>query len=493
MSMWSTLRAAMLGGLVPPDATPAPSPIRRDSTIYSEAMGIGSARDKRESIRPGAPLVLADDELDWLMASPAARLITQPAQEAMRRGYRVDVDGERGVTDELDQALGVRATLVRWLETARGGRGAHILMVDDSTDWSQPMRPGAPIRALHVLGWREAVPGKMQADPREPGWMQPILWHVAPRRNVSVSVGYVHASRLISHAGIPTLPDAPQPSGIPLGYGYSMWDLYWPPLRRLWSTSATGEVAGIELTMPWIRLGSLATMMGDVAAAARDAIRMLARQRSSHGMTVLLPGDEIGRETLSLSGYSELTASAWQDVAAVRGHPLTILLGQAPAGLTSDDESARQTWERLLDVECAEYDRALRAIHTQAMGPANRHIEWGAVYMPSDLERAQADQTRAARDDILIRAGIIQPGHAAARYQGAEVLPDPVVPADWRGGIPQGIEGVTAAAIGARDADLITQADAEAMLRQSGLSVTAMPAPADDAPAPMQTPDPTQA
>ena len=152
--------------------------------------------------------------------------------------------------------------------------------------------------------------------------------------------------------------------------------------------------------MPWIRLGSLATMMSDVTAAARDAIRMLARQRSSHGMTVLLPGDEIGRETLSLSGYSELTASAWQDVAAIHKHPLTILLGQAPAGLTSDDESARQTWERLLDVECAEYDRALRAIHTQTMGPANRHIEWGAVYMPSDLERAQANGILAARQEL---------------------------------------------------------------------------------------------
>ena len=152
--MWSTLRAAMLGGLVPPDATPAPSPIRRDSTIYSEAMGIGSARDKRESIRPGAPIVLSDDELDWLMASPAARLITQPAQEAMRRGYRVDVDGQRGVTDELDQALGVRATLVRWLEAARGGRGARGEQSGRHQPWLHQTRLHRPLLLPDASGTR---------------------------------------------------------------------------------------------------------------------------------------------------------------------------------------------------------------------------------------------------------------------------------------------------------------------------------------------------
>jgi uncharacterized protein len=450
---------------------------RMDGPIANEWTGVGTIRSKLEATRPGMPIDLTDDELDALNVSPLARVIHHPAEQAMTRGYRVDADGQRDVAGQVDEAIDMRRTLARWLVTGRGGRGAHIMIVDGSTDWSQPIKRGIGIGGsgvlrLQVIDHREAVALDADPDPASPGWTLPLHWHVTVRRDgVAQVIGKVHASRLVTHFGVAGLPSAMRAPSTPRAYGYSMWHLYWPAVRRLWSTSATGEAAGVELTSPWIKLGSLAAFVGDRAAKALVAMTSIARGRSSHGITVLGPDDEMGRDSLSLSGYSELTAGAWSDVAAVEGYPLTRLIGQAPAGLSTDDESGHQTWAMLLDTMSAQMERAGRQIHDVILGDGRRTWVWGPVRVPSDLDMAQADLVRVQAGQTRIQAGISLPEHEAARYQGPEVLPDPVIPADWRGAMAQGTEGAAAVVVTLVSEGIITQATASAILRRQGLDV----------------------
>lgn len=500
---WLRPAAPATADAAPMQGSPMPSEWipqgpRMDGPISNEWTGVGTIRNKLEATRPSAPLDLTDDELDALMLSPLARVIHHPAEQAMTRGYRVDADGQRDITGTVDEALDMRRTLARWLVTGRGGRGAHILMVDGSTDWSQPIGRGigvggaAGVVRLQVLDHREATALEMDTDPRSVRWGRPLYWQVTIRRDgVAQMIGRVHASRLVTHYGVAGLPSAQRSGDTPRGYGYSMWHLYWPAVRRLWSTSATGEAAGVELTSPWIRLGSLASFVGDRAKAALTAITSFARARSSHGTSVLMPGDEIGRETLSLSGYSELTAGAWSDVAAVEGYPLTRLIGQSPAGLSTDDESGHQTWAMLLDTMSAQMERAGREIHDVILGDGRRTWVWGPVRVPSDLDMAQADLIRSQAGDTRIRAGITAPAHEAARYQGPEVLPDPVVPPDWRGVPPQGVEGVTAAYVGAHEAGLISRSTAVHGLQAVGVAQASdLAEPVAPAAAPVEPADP---
>ncbi len=431
------LLSRLLSALSPlpelPPAVEAP-PTRRDSIVSSD-LGLGVAgRDKRLSARPAAPAWLSDGELASVYATGGIgrRVVQAPAVDAVRSGWRVDTAEDRDVSRELDERLDLAERLAYGYAMARLYGGAVLLLVtSDDDSLEQPLPAGAhDLRAIHVITGPELRPVAWETDPASPRWLSPSVWLVSPiRPGVSAPSIRVHASRAIYLPGLALSPtqDAPR-----LGLDLSAVDAYWPALRDLELAQSAATVLGIELSTPWLRVGAGKTALaGADADAVRDALALFQRSRSVLGLSVLTSDDEIGRDNASVSGIRDLLVAGYERIASVEGIPLTVLIGQPPAGLSTDDKSGRETYHRTISgIRVDVLTPALRAIYDVALGPdPERVIVWTPLDSPTALEVAQIDAALASRDVALVTAGIVTPEEARARYAGAEVVPYPVLDA----------------------------------------------------------------
>ena len=445
-----------------PPAVDAPPPTRRDS-IATADLGLGIAgRDKRIGARPIPPAWLSDGELAAVYAAGGIgrRIVQAPAIDAVRSGWRVDTVDDRDVAHELDARLELAERLAYGYAMARLYGGALLLLVcDDDADLAAPITPGArEIRAVHVVTGPEIRPVDWETDPASPRWLLPSAWLVSPiRPGVSAPSIRVHASRAVYLPGLSLSPtqDAPR-----LGLDLSAVDAYWPALRDLELAQASATVLGVELSTPWLRIGAGKTALaGADADAVRDALALFQRSRSVLGLSVLSGDDELGRDNASLTGIRDLLVAGYERIASVEGIPLTVLIGQPPAGLSTDDKSGRETYHRTISgIRVDVLTPALRAIYDVALGPdPDRAIVWTPLDAPTALEVAQIDAALAGRDSTLVTAGIITAEEARARYAGAEVVPYPVLDAVVDEAVEPSEEDV-AAALAMADAD---RADAD--------------------------------
>ena len=433
-SLLSRLAAALAPPLEELPVAAAPPATRRDS-IASADLGLGvGGRDKRLTARPSLPVWLSDGELAAVYATGGIgrRIVQAPAIDAVRSGWRVDTEGERDVAREIDARLELAERLAYGYAMARLYGGAILLLVtDDDADLEVPLAPGAhELRAVHVVTGPEIRPVAWDTDPASPRWLLPSVWLVSPiRPGVSAPSIRVHASRAVYLSGLSLSPtqDAPR-----LGLDLSAVDAYWPALRDLELAQASATVLGIELSTPWLRIGAGKTALaGADADAVRDALALFQRSRSVLGLSVLSGDDELGRDNASLSGIRDLLVAGYERIASVEGIPLTVLIGQPPAGLSTDDASGRATYHRTISgIRVDVLTPALRQIYDVALGSdPERAIVWTPLDAPTSLEIAQIDSALAGRDAALVTAGIVTAEEARARYAGAEVVPYPVLDA----------------------------------------------------------------
>jgi len=349
----------------------------------------------------------------------AQRICTVLPGECTRKGWEVTYGDDAPEGDPLGSEF-VRLGLAELFQHAdilarKDGGCALFLGIDDGRRQDEPVDESAIQRITHatlIERWH-CYPLSWEDRFDQPGFGEPLLWQVTPYSPGGAAkssqgpagtqtgpLAIVHKDRLIVWGGV-WLP--PRLRAYNAYHDDSVFQACWRPLMGYRSTMR--EIEGLVRSFS---TGALTLRGLAQAAAAGHGEQAFARLASLNvglgmgGMALLDEGEKLEYATRSVAGLAELIGHQKEDLCAAAEMPATMLFGQSPGGLSTDDKSGARFWyARVADRQSTIYQpRLRRAGHLLAMaqqGPC-QGIEpegWDVAFRP--LEQMTDAETAALR------------------------------------------------------------------------------------------------
>lgn len=356
----------------------------------------------------------------------AHRIVWSVPEDALAQGWTTEGDDQEAL-DKLDDRLRLEDRLLTVAGAARADGGAWLwLVVRGDDDFAAPLGEGPhDIAAVHVVERDELVAESWSLDLESPDYARPEIAQVTlVRDGISTPTERVHGSRLVYVSGMQSLPTQ---TTYRQGYDLAALQVYEPAIRDLERAWGAGATLIERLSMPQLRVVDFSRAAAD-DAGWRSRLTVFLRSMTTKGLMVIMGTDELTWTGPSVTGYAELLRSLAERLSSVEGIPLTRLLGQAPAGLTSDDASGTRTYYDLLE----RYRRTVLRpvildVYRIAAGDAERKIVWPSLDKPSSAQLATISLQNAQRDAVLIQSGVIDVAEARARFEREGEMDAPVL------------------------------------------------------------------
>lgn len=392
--------------------------------------GVGTdRRSKRLAFDPDA--ILSEELLEQLYVGDAyaGRVCRVVPEEALRQGAAVttgDTSADAEVKEHLDD-FGVNDKLtLAWTWSRVFGGGAVLLGADDGRNPWEPLDEAAirEVRFLDVVDARELRPDRYETDPRARLFGEPVTYRLQRTGGGGASESALwHRSRVVLFDGAPTTRRRRQ---LLHGWGES-------ELQRLYSILAHfnggWEASGTLLQVASESVFKLKGLMSMMAADKKDVLkRRLEMMDLARGVTrsVLLDeGEEYTRtEVGALTGVADLLTKNLLLLSGAAEIPVTVLMGQSPAGLSATGESdvrwfydrTKSAQERVLLRRHRRVVRVLLAAKNGPTGgqvPAKITITYPPLWQPTPLEAAELRLKQAQVDQINITSQIVTADEAA--------------------------------------------------------------------------------
>lgn len=384
-----------------PKGRRASTRVAKADAIENLITGLGSAVDKSAANVIGKikKWSVGNADIAWSSSTIIERVIESPVLDVIRTGYYLP-PGSKPEAMLLHQSF--TSVLREALQYDRAYGGSAILAIVEGAEVSEPLDkiPGGLFRCI-ALTPEEYKPGVLDSDPFSPTFRQPTLYEVGKAK--------VHPSRMIT-----------------IGYQESAGR------AQLAYESVASYLAAIQ---------SVGTLIADFAQAVfkikglaeilttndRDTIKArVAAMDSARSVlrAILIDGDSesFERQSTNLGGLPEAVHLLCERMAADCEMPLSMLLGQTPAGLNSSGESDHKYWTRTLQRVQAVATPAV-AWHFGLIELALGELRPGVVEW-NDLMPASVDQEldraakQAAIDDTYLQGGVLTPEQIIQRLTG---------------------------------------------------------------------------
>jgi phage-related protein (TIGR01555 family) len=422
---------------------------------------------------------------------PGAAALAKMAQDAQSRGevnrarqlrafvrdaapVPRDSDGVRisEALMEQQRRLGLNAALYQALcfERCYGGAVVYVAAQDGRQPW-EPLDETAIETITHLTAFAGGIDGeavgyswypRLLADAKYgvprlyqlrnigtpvvdlPAPGEVIKW---PTGAASVTAGdllhYVHESRLLVFGG-------PLTSRRARTANYGWGDSVFIRVDEVLSQYGQSWGAVAHLLTDWaqgvLKIPGLMQMIAEKQesliqdrAVTLDMSRSIARVMLLDGGQGGVGGEEFKREVTPLSGLDGVLVQLAVRVAASADMPVTILMGQSPAGLNATGDSDHRTFndtcagmqergltpavERLTRLQLLAKDGP-----TQGREPERWTIEMRPLWQMTEAEKATIRKTIADRDAIEIDRGIVTPEEVAiSRHGGSKWSMDTVI------------------------------------------------------------------
>ena len=430
-----------------------------------------------------------------------ARIVDAIPENATRRWIRVqgtmDEDGTadddfgRSVLDALDEldAQGAFYELMR-LDRLDGG-AAMIIGADDGQSPDKPLNHEAIQRVAHlnVVSRWEIMPGPPVTDPSDPDFRKPEFYtFVGSAMMGDDPMAKIHHSRVIRLCGIKSSDRRMLQNQ---GWGIPLADRLYESIRQFGTAYEYTEAMLKDMVQGVMTIEGLSDLIASEAGneLILKRLSVLHLAASAFNAVLLDKGETYERRTVSSGGVSDLLVRFMDKLAAVAQMPLSILFGQPPTGLSTDDKAGRATFydsiatqqRRLLNKPI---NRVIEALLNAQDGPTGGQLpaQWAFDFLPlnepSEKEEAETDLIKANVDQVLVNIGAITEAEARSRqandpqspYQldletgEAEAEVNAAVGAD-----PQGLEGLRAV----EDPEAVAASEAVQQVALSGIQVTA--------------------
>jgi phage-related protein (TIGR01555 family) len=402
----------------------------------NDVTGFGTPDDKTTYTRFMGGQLLTLQELSNIYHGDdlGARMIDVVPDEMLREGFTLelgDADLNVAVSDKLE-ALGIDEKLANGIRWGRlYGEGAVLIGADDGRQPSQPLVPerARDLNYLHVMDGRYYWPRTYYREAGHPKLGQPETYAVQPPGYSGQPTAIVHESRLIRFGGAPT---GDQERAVNLSRDYSVLQRAYEALRAFNTGWKAVEILLTDGHQSVFKMQGLAEMIGaggEALAAAR--LKVINLYRSVLRAIVVDAGDKEGgigaedfsRNSVSFSDIPNTLDKFMLRLAAAVQIPVTILMGQSPAGMNATGESDFRWF----------YDR-IRSEQTRKLAPKIRRLvqvmlatkAWKQQRPPKAIivkfpplwtePPLQAAQTRAALltgDGVLITNQVVLPEEVA--------------------------------------------------------------------------------
>ncbi|MDY3115972.1 MAG: DUF1073 domain-containing protein [Sutterella sp.] len=277
-----------------------------------------------------------------------------------------DEDKER--IEKLNQLMESKYPLKQIMNQAAimaGMMGGCLIFIDTgeqdvefplvlSKDSGEFGKPGRKLRFLVVDPVNVSPSRYNSTDPLRPDFMQPTEWYVLGRR--------VHASRMlrIVFNEPPTLMK-PAYNFLGIPQAQILWDYvaHWNACRE-----ACLEVAQ-KMNLLLLKTNARELMATPGGIQNLDiAVRAIQTFRSNNSVAVADIEDQIENVQMTISGLTDITRQAAEDICAINGTPATKTLAISPAGFNATGESdLRNYYDRIRSQQELLRDPILKMLH----------------------------------------------------------------------------------------------------------------------------------
>lgn len=399
--------------------------------------GLGTTRDKMTFSSFEANTILEDEYLDNLYHGDdmASRSCDTVPEESFRRGFEIkseDVDSDtlKAINDAISD-LNVDAEYVDAGVWARVFGGCVVYIgADDGAKGPMLATPlnETGIRTLdhiNVINKRYALPQSWYTDPSNPKFGKPETYMITPTGSgaeVTASTSIVHETRLIRFDGLRASSYYRQRNN---GWGLSLlqrmnqilqdYGMSFQGLAHLLSDANQG-VFKME--------GLIDALAAQETSLIQGRMQLLDMSRSDVRAVVLDKEEEFTRQNFNWSGIKDPFSIMMLRLSSAARIPVTVLMGQSPAGMDATGESDLRWFYDQTDAHREKYfepklRELIRLITLSREGPTggkeleNYTIYWPSLWQPTEKEQAEIYKVNAEGDQIYMDGGVLIPSEVA--------------------------------------------------------------------------------
>ena len=303
------------------------------------------------------------------------------------------------------------------------------LGADDQQDTSQPLneREIRSVTFAQIYDRRRALPIEWYDQGHEPKFGEPRVYEVVNYRTGMVSM--LHESRVIRFGGAHT---GDYERWRNLSWDYSVLQRPYEAIRQFSMTYKAAEIMMSDANQGVFRMRGLLSMIAQNQVQNVHTRLMLLDMARSVSRSVLLDaeGESFEKIATSFSGVAELLDRSAQRLSAATGIPVTILMGQSPAGLNATGASDIRIWYDTLKAWQKEHllPRIEHCVRLIALGEGlsdfEFEIEFPSLWQETAAEKGQREKLEADTAAVWIQSEVLTPEEVAeARFSGAEAQP----------------------------------------------------------------------
>lgn len=388
--------------------------------------GFGTSRDKLSHTIFAPSLRLSDPELSALYHGDdmARKIVEIVPREMLRQGYRVTGPGSDQIQTTLTDLDATRQVLDGLLWGRLFGGALLILGVDDGLPADQPLAldriVGRGVAYLQVYDRRRLTVERRNEDPASPDYQEPEVYRIQPIRGQSSTV---HVSRTIRFSGAHTAQEEQEELD---GWDLSVLQVCYPALQMFNTAHQAGTLMLSDASQ------AVFTMRGLISALAggqkqdlmsRAVLLDMGRSVARAVMLDAEGGERYEKIATQFAGVPEMMDRAANRLAASSEIPVTLLMGQAPAGLNATgDTDLRIFYDRIKSDQANILAPILiQLVHVTALalGIRGEHgVIFPSLFQETPKERREADKLLADTDAIYLDREVLTPEEVRARRFG---------------------------------------------------------------------------
>ena len=398
-------------------------------------------RDKRESHIPvPEPLSYADALSIYRASDTAARIVDVPAEEMLRQGFEIKIPEGHEESEAIVSALDDLEVDSKLLDLAKktrafGGAVALIGAQDGATGLSKPLNENGirSIDFLTVFDPSEVSVLEFVGAPGDRNYGEPAMYSIHPKvlsvAPKALGLERVHASRVLHFRG-PSISRLQEQAN--RGFGDSVFDLVWKVVRNFDTAHENAHALVEDFAQAVFKIKGLAeAIAGDRADVVKKRLEIMDLSRSVlRGIALDGESEDFERKPTPISGLADLLDRFAQRLSAATRIPVTVLMGQSPAGLNATGASdIRIFYDFIASQQNAilkkPLERFVRLLMLSKKGPTkgieadNWCVEFRPLWQPSEQEQAQTRQTIAQADQVYLTNGVVSADEVRkARFGG---------------------------------------------------------------------------